>query len=156
MVAPTVVDIPCGHYALSAIDAQQAVRLVVHGRALLAVAGNVFLRAGLTVVLDPDAELDLLIGGRLETSGGLPIGSASPARFRIWVPGPQVVVFDDRPTVGAIIHAPKAVVTAAAGLDLSGGLLAGSLLSGQMSLHYDQAVLSSGGSCGEPTATPVP
>src|SRR5262249_54769936 len=88
----TAVDLPRGQDRLSAISAQQALFLAVHGRALLAVAGNVDLRAGLTVALDPDAELDLIVGGRLTSSGGASIGSTAPARFRIWLAGSDSIV----------------------------------------------------------------
>ena len=153
----TVLDIPCGSFALSSIDAQQAVFFAVHGRALLAVSGDVVFRAGFTVTLDPGAELDLLVGGRLLASGGGPIGSVAPARFRIWVAGSQSIVFDDDPPVGAMIHAAGAQLTASSGLELSGGLHTRALSTGgQLNLHFDQAVLSSGAACGEPTATPVP
>jgi len=153
----TVVDIPCGTYALSSIDTRAAVVLAVHGRALLAVAGDVVLRAGLAVMLDPGAELDLLVGGRLLTSGSNTIGSMTPARFRIWVAGSQTVVFDDDPSVGAIVHAPGAQVTASSGLELSGALFAKTVAAGaRVNVHFDQAVFSVGASCGEPTAIAVP
>ncbi len=157
VTASTVLDVPCGSYALTSIDAQQALFFAVHGRALVAVAGDVVLRAGFTVTLDPGAELDLLIGGRLLASGGNPIGSVTPPRFRIWIAGSQSIVLDDDPTVGALIHAPQAVVTSSAGLELSGALLARSVAGGgTFNLHYDQATLSAGGACGEPAATAVP
>jgi len=151
------VEVTCGVYVLSAIDAQKSLSFSVHGRALVVVTGDVVIRGGLTVVLDPNAELDLLVGGRLVSSGGNPIGSASPARFRIWIAGTASVVLDDAPTVGAIIHAPNAAVGASSGLQISGALLARSvMLGGQLNVHFDEAVLSSGGPCGEPAATPVP
>jgi hypothetical protein len=157
VTASTVVDIPCGTYALSSIDAQQALFFAVHGRALIAVAGDVVLRAGLTVTLDPGAELDVLVGGRLLASGGNPLGSVAPARFRIWVAGAQSVVFDDDPTVGAVIYAPRAQLIASSGVELSGGVLARSMSAGgTFNLHFDQAVLSAGGACGEPTTPAVP
>ena len=153
----TLVDIPCGRYALSSIDASSAVVLAVHGRALVAVAGDVVLRAGFTISLDPGAELDLLVGGRLLTSGSNAIGSMTPARFRIWVAGSQSVVFDDRPNVGAVVHAPNAQVTASSGLELSGALFAKTVTAGaRVNVHFDQAIFSAGASCGEPAATAVP
>jgi hypothetical protein len=153
----TVLDVPCGTYALSSIDTRSAVVLAVHGRALLAVAGDVVLRAGLAVTLDPGAELDLLVGGRLLTSGSNTIGSMTPARFRLWVAGSQTVVFDDDPSVGAVVHAPGAQVTASSGLELSGALFARTVTAGaRVNVHFDQAVFSVGASCGEPTATAVP
>jgi len=153
----TLLDIPCGTYALSSIDTRSALVLAVHGRALLAIGGDVVLRAGFAVTLDPGAELDLLVGGRLLTSGSNTIGSMTPARFRIWVAGTQTVAFDDTPSVGAIVHAPAAQVTASSGLELSGALFAKTLSAGaRVNIHFDQAVFSVGASCGEPAATAVP
>jgi hypothetical protein len=153
----TNVDVTCGVYVLSAVDAQKSLSFSVHGRSLIVVTGDVVIRGGLTVVLDPSAELDLLIGGRLVSSGGNPLGSASPARFRIWIAGTAAVVLDDAPTIGAIIRAPNAPISASSGLQVSGALLASSvMLGGPLNVHFDEAVLSSGGPCGEPTATPVP
>jgi hypothetical protein len=148
-------DIPCGAFALSTIDAQQAVLLKVRGRTLLAVAGDVTLRGGLAVELDSGAELDLLIGGKLTASGGNFIGSVLPARFRIWLASGGEMRLDDRPRIGAMIHAPAAAWVAPMGLDLAGALLASNVLSGAINIHYDQAVLSSGVSCGEPIETTV-
>jgi hypothetical protein len=155
--ATTAAEITCGVYVLSAIDAQQPLILIVRGRALLVVTGDVALRGGLSVLLDPGAELDLLVGGRLMASGGNAFGSAAPARFRVWIAGADSVVFDGAPAVGAMIRAPNAAITASSGLRLSGGLVARSVISGaELDVHFDEAVLSSGMPCGEPTATAVP
>jgi len=157
VTASTLLDIPCGTYALSSIDTRASLVLAVHGRALVAVAGDVVLRAGFTVTLDPSAELDLLVGGRLLTSGSNAIGSMTPSRFRIWVAGTQTIVFDDDPNVGAVVHAAGAQVTASSGLELSGALFAKTLTAGaQINVHFDQSVFTVGASCGEPPATAVP
>ena len=90
-------------------------------------------------------------------SGGNAFGSAAPARFRVWIAGADSVVFDGAPAVGAMVRAPNAAVTASSGLRLSGGLVARSVISGaELDVHFDEAVLSSGMPCGEPTATAVP
>jgi hypothetical protein len=147
----------CGTYFLNAIDATAPVTLVVHGRALLAVATNVSLGAGLTVALDPSAELDLLVGGWINTSGGTIGAPSAPARFRIWTASTDSLTFDDQPTIAAVVHAPGSVATATSGLTLSGSLFVKTLiLSGDSELHYDRAILSAGAECGELVATPVP
>ena len=159
VAAPTRIDLPCGTTLLDDIDAQAKVTLAVHGRALVAVPGDVVVRAGLEVALDDGAELDLLVGGRLAESGAAATfgASAAPARFRVWVAGTSSISFDGGPTVGAIVHAAAAPVSASAGLTLSGSLLARSLtLGGEGALHFDRAVLSAGAACGEPAALPVP
>jgi len=147
----------CGTYFLSAIDATAPVTLVVHGRALLAVANSVSLGAGLTVTLDPSAELDLLVGGWINTSGGTIGAPSAPARFRIWTASTDSLTFDDQPTIAAVVHAQGSVATATSGLTLSGSLFVKTLiLGGDSELHYDRAILSAGAECGEPVATPVP
>ncbi|HVV51224.1 MAG TPA: hypothetical protein VHO06_16260, partial [Polyangia bacterium] len=148
----------CGTYYLDSIvpaaGAIAPITLVVHGRALLAVAGNVILNGGLNVVLDPSAELDLLVGQWFTTSGGTIGAPAAPARFRIWIAGNESLTFDNQPTIAAVVHAPGAVANAAAGLTLSGSLFVKSLILGDDSqVHYDRAILSAGAGCGEPTAT---
>jgi hypothetical protein len=155
---PARVDLSCGTFYLDAIEAPAALTLAVHGRALLAVGGDVTLGGGLSVALDAGAELDLLVGGALSAAGGASIGTtAAPARFRIWTAGSAPLELDDGPVIGAVIHAPAAQVAAPAGFELFGGVLARSFtLGGEARLHFDQAVLAGGQSCGALAALPVP
>jgi len=154
----TMIDLPCGTFYVDKIYADAAVTVAVHGRTVLAVAGDVALHAAFSVVLDPSAELDLIVGGRLTTSGGGAFGAAgAAARFRAWIAGTSTISFDDAPAVHAVIHAPFAPVTAASGLPLSGSLLARSVSIGADSdLHYDRAILEAGTICNEPAASVVP
>ena len=149
----------CGTYYLASIGATTApVTLVVHGHALLAVQGSVTLGGGLTVTFDnPSAELDLLVGGWFTTSGGTVGAPPAPARFRIWIGGTESLVFDNQPTIAAVIHAPGAAATASNGMTLSGSLLVKSLSLGVDSLlHYDRAILSAGVPCGEKPVAAIP
>ena len=145
-------------FYLTEIDADAPVTLVVRGRTLLAIGGDVTARAGFTVQLDPSAELDLLVGGQLIVTGGGTFGAAgAAARFRVWVASPTTVLFDGAPMVSGVIHAPAAPVTASSGLPLSGSLLARSVAIGADSdLHFDRAIREAGTICGEPAATAVP
>jgi len=156
--AATRLDLPCGALYLTSIGTSAAVTLAVHGHALLVVDGDVVLRGSLSVALDPSAELDLVIGGRLSASGGGALGSlAAPARFRIWIAGTSTIVLDDQPSVGAVIRAPQAALSASSGLSLRGSLLAASVdLRADSSLHFDRAILEAGVPCGEPAAAIVP
>jgi len=158
VTTPKIVELSCGTYYLTAVDATAAVTLVVHGRALLAVAGDVTARNGFAVQLDPNAELDLLIAGGLTTRNGGTFGATiAPARFRVWIGGTSSIVFDGAPWIGAVVHAPSAAVTASAGLPLWGSLLARSISIGADSMvHYDRAILAAGTICGEPAAAVVP
>jgi len=121
----------------------------VHGRALLAVSGDVVLRAGLTVALDAGAELDLAVGGSFRSSGQVTIGNTTrPAAVRIWMAGSQSVVLDGGPIVGAAIHAPTANVSAGDGFELFGALLAAGVTGDEIQIHYDRALLAGGETCG--------
>lgn len=155
---PPPIELFCGTYFLTSIEATAPVTLAVHGRALLAVAGNVTLGNAFTVTLDSSAELDLLVGGHLTTGSSAVLGApGAPARFRIWIAGTSSVVFDGAPAVSAVVHAAAAAVTAPAGLPLSGSLLARSISIGADSmLTYDRAILAAGMTCGEPAAPYVP
>jgi hypothetical protein len=158
VTAQKVLELPCGTFYLNDIDADAGVTLVVHGRTLLAVGRDVALSSGLTVQLDPSAELDLLVSRWLTVSGSAPFGATgAPARFRVWVAGTDSVIFDGAPPTYAVVHAPSAPVSAPAGLPLSGSLLARSISIGaDTMIHYDRAILAAGTVCGEPPATPVP
>ena len=159
VLTATQLTLGCGTYYLASIGATTApVTLVVRGHALLAVQGSVTLGGGLNVMLDPSAELDLLVGGWLTTSGGTIGAPDAPARFRIWIGGTESVVFDQQPTIAAVVHAPGADVTALLGVTVSGSLLVKSLVLGNANgndsqVHYDRAVLSLGAACGEPAPT---
>jgi len=155
---PAMFDLPCGTFYVDKIYADAAVTIAVHGRTVLAVAGDVALHAAFSVVLDPSAELDLIVGGRLSTSGGGAFGAGgAAARFRAWIAGTSTISFDDAPAINAVVHAPFAPVTAASGLPLWGSLLARSVSIGaDTTLHYDRAILEAGTVCNEPAATIVP
>jgi hypothetical protein len=156
--APAPLALPCGTFYLTDIDADTAVTLAVHGRALLAVGGDVQLNGGLTVQLDASAELDLLVSRHLIVSGGATFGAMNAAaRFRVWVAGTDSVTFDGAPYVHAVVHAPSAPVWAPAGLPLSGSLLAkGVSIGADTMINFDRAIFAAGTVCGEPEAAPVP
>jgi hypothetical protein len=153
--APTTFDVDCGTFYLSAIDTNAPLTIAVHANALLAVGGDVAIRNGLNVVLDPGASLDLVIGGHLNVSGGGMLGTMSaPTRFRVWVAAVGTVVLDDQPTIGAMIHAGGSGISARSGFALYGRLVAQSINpGGEVDIYYDRAALSVGAECGEPTAS---
>jgi len=155
LTTATTLELPCGVFVLSSIAAETPLTLAVHGRALLAVPGDVVVRGGLTVSIDPGVSLDLLVGGALMTMGAGPVGSTTPAAFRVWVKGAGPIVFDDRPVVGGIIYAPNAALSAPKGMEMYGSALAASLSFGdQTTVHFDQGVLTA--TCAGPRVDPIP
>jgi hypothetical protein len=152
---PVTIDVPCGVFALSGISADANVTLLVHGRALLAVAGDIVVHGGFMVFADPGVSLDLVLGGALTTTGSSPVGASVGAALRLWVNGPGPIVFQDKTVMGAVIYAPAAALSAPRGIDMYGAILAGSVALGdQATLHFDEALLSNG--CGDPKVDPVP
>ncbi|MCC6994405.1 MAG: hypothetical protein IT370_07235 [Deltaproteobacteria bacterium] len=150
-------ELPCGRFHLTSIDLEREVELRVHGRTVLVVSGDVMLREKLDVVLDAGAELDLVVAGTLRLSGGAHLGSlAAPARVRIWLGGTGTVVLDDHPTIGAVLHAPRATISAPAGFELHGSVLAGALSFGAgATVRYDRSILGGGVVCGVPASAAV-
>jgi hypothetical protein len=155
--APSVLDLPCGTFVLDGIELASDLRLNVHGRSELVVVGDVSLQASLAVILDPGAELDLVLAGKLAVSGGAMVGSkAAPARFRIWTASTETVELEDAPIIGAVLYAPRAEVDAPSGVDFYGSVrAAGFSAEGRAVLHYDRAVLSAGLPCGFPAQAAV-
>jgi len=150
-------DIGCGTYFLNSIDSAAPVNLNIHGRALLAIAGGVTLSGGMTIIFDPGAELDLLIGGAVTSYGPYPVGAYTAAALRIWIAGAAPLTFNGHPVIGGIFEAPLSNVSAPSGMEVYGSILASSFAFGDLVLvHYDQAVLSSGLPCGDPPLDPVP
>src|SRR5207253_2964050 len=56
-------DLPCGRYYFTSIKTSLRLTIHVHGRTALFVEGDVDSSSALAFVLDPDAELDLFVGG---------------------------------------------------------------------------------------------
>jgi hypothetical protein len=153
----TTVDVPCGSFFLNTINSQALINLAVHGRALIAVGGDVSLSGGMTVKMDAGAELDMLILGGITSSGMVPVGAYQAASFRVWMAGASPLTFTGHPNIGGIFEAPLANVSAPDGMEVEGSIVAASITLGdQVTVHFDQAVLSSGVECGDPLLDPIP
>jgi len=78
-------DLPCGNYYLDQIDVAGATTIYVHGRTGLYIGGSMVVSQQLTFDLDPDATLDIFVGGVLKTSQTLTIGNpAYPRLSRVY------------------------------------------------------------------------
>ena len=155
------VDFSCGTYAFSSISSQASLTFIIHGRVLIAVAGDVLLQRGFGVVFDqtvPGAELDLLVLGSFTANGGsVPVGTMYGALLRVWIAGAGPIAVPNAPVLGGVFHAPGAALTAPRGLTLIGSITAGSLaVAGLVSVDYDDAILEAGAACGDPKVEPLP
>jgi hypothetical protein len=155
--ATPLLDLACGEYFLNALRTppgkQAALR--VHGHALLAIAGDVEIGGGLRIEVDPFADLDLLVGGSLTIASGT-FGADEAYQVRIWMGASTVHLFPGS-SLGAVLYGPLATVVADGDLVADGALLARSFaVAGDISLHFDDEVLSGGVGCGATGENPVP
>jgi len=81
-------DLPCGVYRLSRIEAGGPITVAAHGRVVLIVSESILADAPIAFVPDPGATLDVLVGGTLLARAPLRIGAPErPASTRLWVGG---------------------------------------------------------------------
>jgi len=162
LTTATKIDFPCGTYAFSSISSQASLTLGIHGRVLIAVAGDVLFQRALGVVFDqtvPGAELDLLVLGSFTANGdsSVPVGTLNSELLRIWLAGAGPIALPAAPVLGGVFHAPGAAVIAPIGLTLIGSITAGSLnVGGRVGIDYDDAILDAGTACGDPKVDPLP
>jgi len=150
-------DIPCGAFFLDSINSLSPINLAVHGRAVLAIGGDVLLSGGMTIIMDQGAELDLLIFGGITSYGMAPVGAWQASSLRIWMAGSSPLTFYGHPTIGGMFEAPLATVSAPSGMEVDGSIVAASLnLGDDVVVHFDQNVFTSGVACGDPQLDPVP
>jgi hypothetical protein len=147
---PVRLDLPCGSYYVTAITGSKSVTIVAHGHTALFVGGDVDLSQPLTITLDPDATLDVLVAGNFHASSSLTIGSPNyPALSRFYIGGTTGFSVSADAALGAFFYAPNGLVGSSAPLEVYGGVFAGKFHnSGTTAVHYDKAVLDVGGTCG--------
>jgi RHS repeat-associated protein len=145
---PARIDLPCGNYYLSQINAAQALTIAVHGHTALYVDGNLNASGDLAVQMDPAATLDLFVAGTFNASNGLTLGSTSdPAHCRAYVAGATFNVSGSA-TMGCNVYAPEAQVSLANGSTTFGAIFGKSIqANGNATVHYDTSVASASGEC---------
>jgi hypothetical protein len=143
-------DLPCGRYYLAAITFDGTATIAVHGHVALFVGGDIDPNGGLEITIDPQATLDLFIGGNLEFNGVDSFGSTLvPAQSRIYVAGSQVQFNGDQLLAGNF-YLPYAQLAPNGNLDVFGSMFTGGYQdNGPTWVHYDSAILSAGAECGD-------
>jgi hypothetical protein len=134
-------DLTCGRYYLSRIAGKGPLRLRVHGRVMLFVAGNIELDDALLVALDPGAQLawfiadNVRVAGRLELSA--PDGAAS---VHVVVGGSGTIDLGSEVTLVGSVYAPGAELVTRARFELNGALFVRRAAPGAAFIvHYDPA-----------------
>ncbi len=135
------VTLPCGKYYFDAIQGTN-LRLTLTGRTAIFVAGDYDVAGASHLALAVGAELDLFVGGNLKVGGATAFGwSAAPAKVRVYVGGTSVALAGSI-GLGANLHAPNAVLTTEASLDVKGSLFARALdVTGAVNVDYDEAIM---------------
>jgi hypothetical protein len=78
-------DLPCGYYYLNSINGSHDITIVVHGHTGLFIGGSMRVSQQLILDLDPGATLDMFVGGVLNASGAVILGSpAYPRESRLY------------------------------------------------------------------------
>ncbi len=148
-------DLPCGRFYLRGIASSAPVTIVAHGRVVLFIDGDISQSQALTITLDPTAELDVVLGGRLGISAPLTIGStAYPALTRLYVASPDGLSLTNSTTLGCNVYVPDGRFGTSGALEVFGALFVGELsASNNLTVHYDRAVLRVGDACRSDTPT---
>ena len=154
VTAPLDVTIPCGRFFFTRISANASVHLKIEGRTAIFVGGDVAVNAGLVVEVMPGSELDLFIAGNVVSGAAFSIGSAAnPAKARTYVGGGGTVNLQKAATLAGNLYAPRAEIVLGGAATVFGSLFARRLSTqGDLTIHYDEAVLHAGSGC-PPTAT---
>lgn len=155
VASPRTLDLPCGRYYLSRIQADAPLTLRATGRVALLVEGDLTVNRSFDIELSaPNAEVDLFIGGNVVSGGALSLaGADAPARARMYVGGAGTINLGAGATFAGNLYAPAAELVAAGPVEVFGALFVGRVsASGGLDLHYDQAVLSAGNDCPLPNS----
>jgi hypothetical protein len=146
------IDLPCGNYYFTQIDASNALTIWAHGHTAIYVDGDVTSSAPLTFGVDPTGTLDIFIAGTISTSQTLTIGSPNyPALVRTYVGGTAPLNFSQNVNIGSEFYAANSsLLSWSASSAIYGAVFAGSFkASHDTVIHYDQAVLQAGQQCGQ-------
>ncbi len=156
-------DLPCGHYYLSAITGNVEQVIYVTGNTALYIGGNITAQT-VIFMLAPTATLDVFVYGTICLNQGSVIGSPNyPARTRFYVAGNppacqsgQTVRITSDVTIAANLYSPYGLVNFIQTGVVYGGIIAGEFDSGQaLAIHFDRAIADAGDDCptdcGNPT-----
>lgn len=145
--------LPCGRFYLRGVSGASPLTLIVAGRVALYVEGDVSVDA-LRVELTAGAEVDVFITGNLNVTRTLAFGDpATPARARMYVGGGGGLSLGGDGVFGGNLYAPGVELRLAGDVTVYGSVLARVVTaSGNLAVHFDQAVLDPGAGCEAPSA----
>jgi hypothetical protein len=149
---PGTLRLPCGRYYLTRLVQPGGLTIVVEGRTVLFVDGDLTIGGNFDLMLDgDDAEVDLFVRGSLSIGASARFGDASrPSKVRTYVGGDGEIVLSASAIFGGNLYAPRANVRFDASSTLYGALFAkNARFDGSSNIHFDSAVRAAGESCEE-------
>jgi len=151
VVGDKTLDLPCGRFYLERIQGDTSGTVTVHaqGRTALFIGRDVILRQDLVLTVDPDAELDVFIGGTVQVSGALRIGDPTmPRSLRVYVGAGGSLALAGPTVVAGNLYAPRADLASSAALEVYGALVVNRITgAAPVTLHYDRAVAYASKGC---------
>ena len=155
--ADATFDLPCGRFYVDGVTAPgHSVILHITGHTALMVDGPLLVH-GLTVALDPGAELDLFVAETFAVSGPLVLGDKDhPAAVRVYLGGEANVVLTGQQTFVGNLYAPRSSIIMNAEAEVFGSLFGNVIVGERLAVHFDTAVQLAGTECGEGSPPPPP
>ena len=142
------ITLPAGRFFVESMGGAGSATLHLSDKTVLIVAGDVAV-GQLTVDVGSTGEIDLFVGGSLRTTNLILGTTQRPAASRVYVDGAQPITFNE--FIGNL-YAPNAQITSTGTpATVHGSLFVGSLMTGDLSIHFDESIGSAGASCGNPT-----
>lgn len=150
--APRRVDLPCGNYYLSEIDADDEIVIATEGRTALYIGGDVHVRDNATLTPDPTGELDIFVAGDFHAEDELTLGSPNyPASTRLYVGGDDGLLIESMVDIGGNIYVVPGAIELQDEMEIFGALYGQEVLfEDNVAIHYDRQVARSGAFCPEP------
>jgi hypothetical protein len=146
---PPRLDLPCGAFYFDSIHATGPLTIVAHGHTVIFVGADIFTTSPLEITVDPTGTLDVFIAGTISSETHLSFGNPNyPALERLYVGTPLGIPFTTDVVIAANLYAAaSSLVSWSSATDIYGSVIAGDFISSQPTrIHYDQGILSGGGS----------
>jgi hypothetical protein len=150
-------ELPCGRYFFDSIGGLGVVNVRVTGRVAVFIEGSILTAGVLRFQVDPDAELDVFIGGHFVPTGLVTFGDASrPAASRIYVAGEGDMLLTGAGIFVGNLYAPRSRVNMVGYSDVYGSIFAEDFLApGAVLMTYDRAILDAAEDCETDDDPPV-
>ncbi len=149
---PTTLTIPCGQIFFTRVGGTAAINLALSaGRTAIFVGGDLSPNGPFSIDVPAGSEVDVFVEGGVVAGSSFTLGSAqNPANARLWVGGTATVNLPNASVIAGNVYAPRSdLVLGTSPTTVFGSIFVNRLSAqGPLTIHYDEAVLSAGSTCG--------